>query len=317
MLALHKSKQYLLALGKVLVLSITFGYIFYRLQNNAEVDFPYFLQSISARGKTAGYFLTVALILTALNWYFEILKWQNLVSVVKNISFKTALKQCLVSLTISLATPNRIGEYGAKALFFKRKARKKILLLNLLANLSQLSATIFFGMIGLYYFIQKFEVTYSFVPILVVALGIVLFIGVGYFFRKRELFLKGFSLIKIFQFHKTLPRLLILKVFLLSIVRYLVFSIMFYGLLIFFGAKTSVFTGMALIFAMYLLVSIIPTIFIFDVVVRGGVAVWLFSYAGIAELTILSTVLAMWILNFVLPAILGSFMVISYQPSTQ
>jgi hypothetical protein len=64
---------------------------------------------------------------------------------------------------------------------------------------------------------------------------------------------------------------------------------------------------------MYLFVSVIPTIFIFDLVVRGGVAVWLFSMVGVSELTILSTVLSMWLLNFVFPAIWGSFYVANYK----
>jgi hypothetical protein len=68
---------------------------------------------------------------------------------------------------------------------------------------------------------------------------------------------------------------------------------------------------------MYFLVSVIPTFFIFDVVIRGGVAVWLFSFLGVPELVILSTVLAMWLLNFVLPALFGSFFVLTYQPATK
>lgn len=89
---------------------------------------------------------------------------------------------------------------------------------------------------------------------------------------------------------------------------------MFYGLLLFFGATVSFREAIPLIFAMYFLVSIVPTLFIFDVIIRGGVAVWLFSFAGIPELIVLSTVLAMWILNFVLPAFLGSFFVLTYKP---
>jgi len=56
---------------------------------------------------------------------FEILKWQNLVSFYQKIvsfyqkiTFKSALIQSLSSLTASLITPNRIGEYGVKALYF-------------------------------------------------------------------------------------------------------------------------------------------------------------------------------------------------------
>jgi hypothetical protein len=67
---------------------------------------------------------------------------------------------------------------------------------------------------------------------------------------------------------------------------------------------------------MYLLVSIVPTIFIFDVVVRGGAAVWLFSFVGISETPVLCTVLSMWILNFVIPSIVGGIFMFTYRPET-
>ena len=68
---------------------------------------------------------------------------------------------------------------------------------------------------------------------------------------------------------------------------------------------------------MYLLASIIPSIFIFDVVIKGGIAVYLFSIIGIDELVTLSVVTLMWILNFVLPSILGSYYVLRFKFQTK
>ncbi len=84
-----------------------------------------------------------------------------------------------------------------------------------------------------------------------------------------------------------------------------------------FGAEISFSEAIPLLFSMYLFVSVIPTIFIFDLVVRGGVAVWLFSLVGVSELAILSTVLSMWLLNFAFPAIWGSFYVVNYKLETR
>ncbi len=313
----HKTKQYLLALAKVLVLIITFGYIFYRLQNNPDLNFGAFVNGIYSKGSLAGYFLLLFLFMAAINWTFEILKWKNLASTIQKMDFKMALKQSLASLTVSLATPNRIGEYGAKALFFERGNRKKALLLNFYSNAAQLAATLFFGMIGLFYFLWNYNVSYSYGAVIIFVFGILLAVGVGYIFKENELLLKGFSIANLFPFFQKLPNFLKLKVFVFSVFRYLVFSGMFYGILLFFGAEILFSTAIALIFAMYLLVSIVPTIFIFDVVVRGGVAVWLFSYAGVPELAVLSTVLTMWVFNFVLPSILGSFFVLTYHPATR
>lgn len=313
----HKTKQYLLAVAKVLLLAITFGYIFYRLQINPELELGIFVKALISKGVSTTYFLLLFVSMAALNWYFEILKWKLLASTVQKMDFKTALKQSLASLTVSMATPNRIGEYAAKVLFFKKYDRKKVMLLNFLSNGSQLAATGFFGIIGILYFLGNYNVAYSWNSLFFFIITLFFIGALGFFFRKKEVFLKGFSLEAVIGFFRNLPNFLKLKICFYSIIRYLIFSIMFYWLLVFFGAEISFLTAMALIFTMYFLASLVPTIFIFDVVVRGGVAVWVFSFVGIAELIVLSTVLTMWMFNFVLPSILGSFFVLTYQPSPQ
>ncbi|WP_248912347.1 hypothetical protein [Gelidibacter algens] len=64
---------------------------------------------------------------------------------------------------------------------------------------------------------------------------------------------------------------------------------------------------------MYLLSSIIPSIFIFDVIIKGGVAVYIFGLLGVPEPLILSVVTFMWILNFVLPSVIGSYHVLQFK----
>ena len=66
--------------------------------------------------------------------------------------------------------------------------------------------------------------------------------------------------------------------------------------------------------AMFFLSSAIPTILIFDAIIKGGFGVWIFSFLGIQELVVLVVVLAVWILNFGFPALLGSYFVLKYKP---
>ncbi|WP_410006927.1 lysylphosphatidylglycerol synthase domain-containing protein [Aequorivita nionensis] len=313
----HKAKQYLLAATKVLVLAVTFGYIFYKLKSNTSLSFNGFAETIFSKGSISIYFLLLFLFLASANWFFEILKWKTLVSVFEEISFKTALKQSLASLTVSLATPNRIGEYGAKAIFFENRKRKKILLLNFFSGAAQMFVTTFFGVFGLLYLLRNFNIPYSVTTLCYFGIGVILFLAIGYYFKEKELLLKGFSIAKTIQFFQSIPFQIKFKAVLFSVFRYVIFSGMFYGLLLFFGGNINFSESIPLIFAMYFLVSILPTLFIFDVVIRGGVAVWLFSLVGIPELPILSTVLAMWLLNFVMPSLLGSFFVLTYQPTTK
>ena len=53
---------------------------------------------------------------------------------------------------------------------------------------------------------------------------------------------------------------------------------------------------------------------IFDAVIKGGFGVWIFGFLGVPEIVVLVIVLAVWILNFGLPALLGSYYVLKYKP---
>src|SRR5690554_2101565 len=205
MAAIHKTNQYLLALGKVLVVVVTFGYIFYRLAHNPDLDFLGFVHNIYGKGRSYTFLPFVFLFLAALNWYFEILKWQHLVSSIEKVDFQVALKQSLAALAFSLATPNRIGDYGAKALFFERENRKWILLLNLFSNLAQMGVTLLFGIIGVIYFILNFEATYFYGAFSLLGTGLLLIGMILYFLRSKELFLKGLSMVNIIRHFLELP----------------------------------------------------------------------------------------------------------------
>ena len=306
----YKSKQYGLIALKVLILMGTFGYIYLKIAQNESISFSEFIVTIRDRQSTL---ILLFFGFATANWFFEILKWQTVISPVKKLSLTEAARQSLAALTVSLATPNRIGEYGAKAYFFAPDKRKQVLLLNFFSNFSQMGITCIFGFYGLVYVMGNFGLSISITNSVLVILALIFFGITGYIFKEKELIVKGLSIGKILRYTKNLPMGLKVKTILFSLLRYLIFSSLFYFLLNFFGTEINTYETMPIIFAMYLLASVIPTIFIFDVVIRGGIAVWLFSMAGIPECPVLCTVLAMWLLNFVIPAIWGSFYVVTHR----
>jgi len=86
------------------------------LAHNNQLKWVLFLEKFNKNKSVLG--ISFILLLSVLNRFFEILKWQNLVSILKPISIFEATNQALSSLTAGLFTPNGIGEYAAKALFF-------------------------------------------------------------------------------------------------------------------------------------------------------------------------------------------------------
>jgi len=310
----HKNKQYLLLALKVLILAYTFSFIYLKVTGNETFDLNKFTLDIFNGDNSTILSFTFFVFLAAANWFFEILKWKVIISEIQSLSFLVAMKQSLFSLTVSLSTPNRIGEYGAKAYFFKPDKRKNILLLTFFSNSIQMGVTTFFGILGFIIVLQKYKVPFSTKNLILGLLVVALLVILGFIFKRQQLVLKNLSILKVVSKFKKLPFHIKFKTVVFSICRYLIFSFLFYSLLQFFGADISLSQSIPLIFSMYLMVSIIPTIFIFDVVIRGGAALWMFSLAGVSEITILSTVLTMWVLNFVIPALFGSYFLFSYKP---
>jgi len=314
----YKSKQFFFVLIKLGIVAFAFYFIYIKLTQNDHLSFHDFKSVLIKNRVFSPKNISILLIFTIFNWFLEILKWQKLTSVVTKISFLKSMGQSLGALTASLFTPNRIGEYGAKAIYFPKALRKKIMLLNLIGNMAQMTITILFGFLGFITFYHLYSPEINLYRLFVFA-GILLSVSVFliFFWKRNKLEIKGFSLSKIFDFAKNLPSKIKFQILLLSILRYLVFSFQFFFLMSLLGIQMGYLESMTIITSVYLLSSIIPTIFIFDVVVKGSVAVYLFSFVGVDELIVLSITTLMWLLNFVLPSFFGSYHVLNFKLETE
>lgn len=310
----YKTKQFFFVLIKLSIVIGAFYFIYNKLTTNNDLDFTAFVSFLNKNKVFSLKNMIFLLFLSAFNWFLEIHKWKTLVSSIKKISFSEALKQTLGALTASLFTPNRIGDYGAKALYFTSSHRKRIVFLNFIGNMMQMAVTVLFGVLGLYYFIVEYQVDFHYLRasrFLIIIAVIFIFSVLG--LKQKRFKVKGFSLEKVKHFVKNITTKTLVSGFILSLLRYLVFSFQFYFLLHVFGVELSCFHAMISITSMYLIASIIPSIFIFDVVIKGSVAVYIFTTVGLNEFSILSIILLMWILNFVLPSILGSYYVLTFK----
>tara|TARA_R110000868_G_scaffold104728_5_gene288684 strand:+ start:10710 stop:11678 length:969 start_codon:yes stop_codon:yes gene_type:complete len=309
----YKTKQFFFVLIKLSIVVGAFYFIYERLTNNNTLVFSEFIEFSIKNNVFSLKNILFLLFLSIFNWFFEILKWRTLVSAIKKITFKNALAQSLGALTASLFTPNRIGEYGAKAIYYSSPFRKRILLINLISNMLQMAVTTLFGVIGLFFLISNYDINinyYKLSRVLIIGLTGATLIVFG--FGKSRYTIKGFSFQKIKDFISGFSKQKLVMSFTCALIKYLIFSFQFYFLLCVFKVDIDYFNAMYFITSMYLLASIIPSIFIFDVIIRGSVAVYLFSFMGVNELVILSITTIMWLLNFVLPGIFGSYYVLNF-----
>ena len=308
----YKTKQFFFVLIKLSIVVGAFYFIYQKLLNNPNLKFEDFLVFLDKNELFSTKNIIILLVLSVFNWFLEITKWQFLISNIKRITFLEATEQSLGALTASIFTPNRIGEYGAKAIYFAKTHRKKVLLLTLISNMLQMSVTVIFGSIGLFFLYSNFEIdiSYRILRGITILAFVTLFGFLG--IKQNRFKIKGFTLEKVIDYIKNLGVNYLGFGLLLSVLRYAVFSFQFYFILSRLGVDLHYFDAMILITSMYLLASIIPSISLFDVVIKGSVALYIFGLAGISQLPILSCVLLMWLLNFALPSVFGSYYVLNF-----
>lgn len=301
----------------IIKLTIVFGagyYVYKRAFLNQELDNRLFYSQLDDYLFQNWQLLLLLISMSLLNWYLEITKWQTLVSSMQSISFYQALKQSLSSHTLSLITPFKVGEYGGKALYFSKHVRKRIVLLNFIGNAAQLSVTLFFGVIGLVFFLRSFDVNVNLYKLRRIGYLIAFVIAMLFVGTKVGRNNKAGYYQKALSFFKEMSWRIKVKTLALSFFRYAIFSHQFYLLLILFGIEVPYEMALILIFTMYFLATLLPVFSLFDFVIKGSIAIYLFSFLGIDNLKIMTISTLMWVLNFALPAIVGSYFVLSYKP---
>jgi hypothetical protein len=298
----HKAKQFLILLIKLLIVGGSFYFIYNQLANNDKLDWEKFIILFKKNQSVAG--ISFILLLSVLNRFFEILKWQNLVSYLHKISLPEATKQVLGALTAGLFTPNGVGEYAGKALFFEKLKTKKVIFLNLICNGIQMILSDFFGTIGLW------VLGYGFWVSVIGSSGFAIWL---LFFGLKKFKIKGYSIEMLIHKINEIPKSIHQKNIFLAVCRYLVFSHQYYFLFLAFDVDLPYFTMMATIASVYFLASSLPTFQFLDFAVKGSVAVYFFGIIGVNEWIVVFISTLMWFLNVVLPVIIGSYYVMNFK----
>lgn len=299
----HKAKQFLVFSIKLLIVVGAFYFIYNQLATNDKLDWAKFEALVKKNASVLG--ISFLLSFSVVNRFLEILKWQNLVSTIKPISIGEATKQVLGALTAGIFTPNGLGEYAGKALYFEKSQTKQIIFLNLICNGIQMILTIVFGLIGLAFIGYRKEVLIAIVSVMLVTTLL---------FFAQKIQIKGYSLEKLLIKLGEIPKNIHYKNNILAVCRYLVFSHQYYFLFLAFDVHLPYPTMMATIAVVYFLASSLPSFQFLDFAVKGSVAVYFFGKLGVNEWIVIFISTLMWFLNVVLPVVIGSYYVLMFKP---
>lgn len=301
----HKATQFLGYSVKILILAITVFLVGKRLAQDTTPILEYVTDSFTSIFTYSN--IAILLLLSTFNWIFEILKWKTLASHCGHISTQESTKQVLKAHIAALITPAKMGEYGAKALFFPLEQRKHILFLTILGNGYQMLVTTILGSIGVGICVFHLFPSLQWYYIISLLLGLLTVFTIPQLLAKIRWSVKGYSWQRLRAFVKTIAFSIKQKAGFFSFVRYVFFAHQFYFLLLLFEIDVTYLLAIGLITTMYLVSSLLPMLQVFDVIVKTGVAVMVFSWIAIPEITIITISFLMWFFNVVLPILPGSY----------
>jgi len=268
--------------------------------------------------------VTVVILMMLLNWFLESLKWRFLISKIEKVSIKRSIRAIFSGITVSAFTPNRVGEYGGRVFCLEKADRIKGVLITVIGSMAQLVTTIVFGSIGILLLpnlMPEFDSLLSnivfaypimlFLLILLNVLLVTLFLNASVFsvVLSKIKFLRKFKKYnEVFSFYNSSE---LLEILLYSVGRYIVFTTQFFILLQVFDVQIGYIDAMILITTMLLVISIIPTIAITEIGIRGSIALFLFGLVSVNAIGILSATFVMWVINLLLPALIGTIFIFS------
>lgn len=256
--------------------------------------------------------LVLVFVLMPVNWSLETVKWKRLVESIEDVPFFRAFSGVLAGVTLSIFTPNRLGEYGGRILVVKPENKISTMVASLVGSFSQLTVLLVAGLAGLSYFVYH-KIELDFVVIFVTSVSAVLLSALLIFFYLNvDLCIPLFKKIPyIRRFVKHLEVLnhysakSLFTVLMFSAARYFVYSLQYYLLLQFFGISVPFLLGMASIALIFFIQTSVPLPPVYGLAVRGNVALKVWAFFTANTLGILSSTFGLWLINVILPALIG------------
>lgn len=266
-------------------------------------------------------YLLLALLLIFFNWGLEAWKWKLLITTVRPIKFLTAYKAVLSGVSFSIALPNRVGEYIGRMIYQPEGGRLKTISLAIVGSMAQLLSTLFWGIAGLIILKKDLLLAY---PQLTIWYQFILYGLIFSFLLLALFYFKVSSLVFFFsrwlRHHHYLYLVeslqnfnaaFLFKLVILSSLRYGVFLLQYIAVFYLFHVQVSAIIIMPVMSVVFLALAVIPSIALLEVGLRGEVSLRLMGLFSANSLGIGLTSVTIWFINLILPALIGTLLLLN------
>lgn len=311
------AKKILSYLIKAAILVLAFVFIYHKFLGK-DKSLQQF-KTLTAQISRQQVFITIAIVvlLMLLNWLLESLKWQYLSRRLVNISVWEAIEAVFCGLTWAIFTPNRIGEFGGRVMFLPNRKRIHGVFAmavgafaqNVITNITGILASLWF----IYYYLHLSVWVFTGLVVLsafVLGLFLLLYFNIKWLviLLDKIKFLKKYH--RFFDIMGRYESNELLVVIGYSVARFLVFSLQYYLVIHLLLPGLPLLQMMLTVIVFIFIQSALPSLDLLDIGVRSFTAAHLFLYITNQQIAIIAAVSSIWLINLIIPAIMGSVFVL-------
>jgi hypothetical protein len=313
-----KLLSYLIKLG---ILALAFWFIYHRIikYQDSLQKFKKLVEHISYTKVAITMVLIVLLMIV--NWVLESLKWRFLARKLAPLTTWQAIESVFCGLNWAIFTPNRFGEYGGRVMYLPNRRRIHGVFAMAVGAFAQNMVTNVLGGIGMAWFFISFifKSPWLIAGTVALNLGFMAIMLVAYFkirwivkWLDRVKFLSKFR-----RFFDVMGRYDVdelLKIMWFSAARFFVFTSQYILIMHLLTPDLGILPMLLTLFVFFFVQSAMPSQDIIDIGVRSFTASTLFGYIAHQhgdQIAIVASVSLIYVVNIVIPAILGSIFVLN------
>lgn len=259
-------------------------------------------------------FLFAALLLMPVNIFLESTKWRLFINEFQNdFDIQDALRSMLCGSFFGFISPNRVGEFLGRLKRIEKGNRSRALTAGYWGGLAQFLVTFSFGIyMGGRAIMHHANIKSLDIYTIPAALSIIVIVSLIYFNLKQVLKkVSGFPILKQitkkYPLEYDVPKEKLLFILVITVFRYLVYVSQYVYLLYFFGVDLSFVNLFSAVSTMLVIHTLIPSVPFIDLGVKGSALVLILEKFSQNELGIGLAVFTIWIINIIIPAIVGYY----------
>ena len=289
-------------------------------QKNWEGSLQQIWESLDSN---SGWILFLVTMLMLVNWGIEARKWQLAIHGIQSIPFMRAFKAIFTGTTLAFFTPNRMGEYMGRILYINEGKRIQAIAVTIVCSMAQLLVTFVGGIAGLL-FLKNAIVSSSEsgstgawinISVIIIAV-IVVMLALLYFRLERvtKLVRRSLGIKKYVAYIEVLDKFnatILLRILSLCLLRYAVFVLQYFLFFQLFKVEVNWWQTFWSVSVVFLILAIVPSIALLsELGIRWKASMDLVALFSNNITGILATSLAIWIINLVIPALIGSLLIL-------